>query len=437
MSSGDESRPSSPSLLQNIHRAKRIKFSVEPVKVTCVCEGVKTEMISKQTQVTTEDIATSNMNQRSIWDKDELKCEVSHLPNVGFEEEPKDPRNKAFARLVAHELDSVPAEKRSNREPLLGGFSIAICLPSHAPTQLLKFHFCANCSAVSFHSVSVVGIWKIIIIKEIIINTYFYLQNVLSDDDNASVATSSNSKKRKRKESLIEKQGQFINTAEKLFENLSQKDEQWEVFGRSIAYQMKDLNENQLVICQKLISDTIFCAKLCKLNENSYIVNPSNEPTFQPHNFYSPSPSSSHSSSSTFFNSNYPVRQQLQTSIQSKLYRQPVPSPSHQKSPYYNHPSPSTPNDQSHFTHHHQSPIYPPVPSPSHQKSTYYNHPSPSTPNDQSHFAHQQVQFEVDNADEFSQIVTEDLSQTYLSLPNVTEGSAGELKDFLIINPKT
>lgn len=113
MSSGDESRPSSPSLLQNIHRAKRIKFSVEPVKVTCVCEGVKTEMISKQTQVTTEDIATANMYQLSIWDKDELKCDVSHLPNVGFEEEPKDPRNKAFARLVAHELDSVPAEKRS------------------------------------------------------------------------------------------------------------------------------------------------------------------------------------------------------------------------------------------------------------------------------------------------------------------------------------
>lgn len=107
MSSEDETRPSSPSILQNIHQDKKIKFSVQP---SSSGQGVKT---SKGTQVTTEDIATANMYQRSIWDKDQLQCDVSHLPIVTFEEEPKDPRNKAFARLVAHELDNVPEEKRS------------------------------------------------------------------------------------------------------------------------------------------------------------------------------------------------------------------------------------------------------------------------------------------------------------------------------------
>lgn len=104
MSSGDEARPSSPSILGNVHRGKKRKCSSgEEVKIK----------VSKETQVTPEDIATASIYQRNIFDHDELRYDVSHLQPLNFEDEPKDPRNKAFARLVAHELDQVPIAKRS------------------------------------------------------------------------------------------------------------------------------------------------------------------------------------------------------------------------------------------------------------------------------------------------------------------------------------
>ncbi|XP_063537581.1 uncharacterized protein LOC134746939 [Cydia strobilella] len=57
-----------------------------------------------------------------------------------------------------------------------------------------------------------------------------------------------------------------------------QRNESWEVaYGKSIGHQMKDLKGEQLVICQKLISDAIFFAKLNKLNENSQVMNPETE----------------------------------------------------------------------------------------------------------------------------------------------------------------
>lgn len=98
MSSDDENRPVSPSILQT---TKKRKFSVSERKV------------SKGTQVTYEDLETAKYYQRCTWDQNELKTDVSNLPQITFEDEPKDPRNRAFAALIAHEMEKVPSEKRS------------------------------------------------------------------------------------------------------------------------------------------------------------------------------------------------------------------------------------------------------------------------------------------------------------------------------------
>lgn len=52
---------------------------------------------------------------------------------------------------------------------------------------------------------------------------------------------------------------------------MASKEEEWEIIGKSIGIQLKDLNKNQLTIAQKLISDTIFYAKIGKLCEESCI----------------------------------------------------------------------------------------------------------------------------------------------------------------------
>lgn len=64
------------------------------------------------------------------------------------------------------------------------------------------------------------------------------------------------------------------------------RNESWEItYGKAIGHQMKDLKGEQLVICQKLISDAIFFAKLNKLNENSQVVNPETGPSFIEHSY--------------------------------------------------------------------------------------------------------------------------------------------------------
>lgn len=52
------------------------------------------------------------------------------------------------------------------------------------------------------------------------------------------------------------------------------KEGEWEVIGKSIGIQLKDLNQQQQTIAQKLISDTIFYAKMGQLcTESSISIN--------------------------------------------------------------------------------------------------------------------------------------------------------------------
>lgn len=129
------------------------------------------------------------------------------------------------------------------------------------------------------------------------------LQISSSDEEIAIIPTSSCSqRKRKKKETSLQKQEKIILPAQETMslsaqETMPQKEEEWEVYGRSIGFQIKELNKRQLMITQKIISDVIFYAKLNKLNESSYVVlNPSNQPKFT--QFYSPSPLSHYSSPS-------------------------------------------------------------------------------------------------------------------------------------------
>lgn len=98
----DIAGPSSPSIISDLSRKRKASSNEETTKKTI------------KIQVSAEDITTANTYQRSVWDANELRCDVSNLPPLDFAQPgPSDPRNAAFARLVAFELDRVPEEKRS------------------------------------------------------------------------------------------------------------------------------------------------------------------------------------------------------------------------------------------------------------------------------------------------------------------------------------
>ncbi|KAF9418831.1 hypothetical protein HW555_004498 [Spodoptera exigua] len=62
-------------------------------------------------------------------------------------------------------------------------------------------------------------------------------------------------------EDILEKASELLNT----------KEEDWEILGRSIGMQLRDVNQQQHIIARKLISDVIFYATLNKLSEESFV----------------------------------------------------------------------------------------------------------------------------------------------------------------------
>ena len=67
-----------------------------------------------------------------------------------------------------------------------------------------------------------------------------------------------------------------INLAIQSFENYNaterRPDDYFDITAKKIASDLRSLNEQQLIIAQKLIAEVIYYAKLNKLNENSTIV---------------------------------------------------------------------------------------------------------------------------------------------------------------------
>ncbi|KAH9633665.1 hypothetical protein HF086_009765 [Spodoptera exigua] len=73
--------------------------------------------------------------------------------------------------------------------------------------------------------------------------------------------------KKKKKEAPFKQQ----DILEKASELLNTKEEDWEILGRSIGMQLRDVNQQQHIIARKLISDVIFYATLNKLSEESFV----------------------------------------------------------------------------------------------------------------------------------------------------------------------
>ena len=83
-----------------------------------------------------------------------------------------------------------------------------------------------------------------------------------------------NAQKRKRKNTS------FINLAMESVQNYNtterKPDDQFDITGKKIAFDLRNVDQEQLVIAEKIIFETIYYARLKKLNENSKIVLNSN-----------------------------------------------------------------------------------------------------------------------------------------------------------------
>lgn len=95
--------------------------------------------------------------------------------------------------------------------------------------------------------------------------------------------------KKKKKEAPLKQQQDIL---EKASELLNTKEEDWEILGRSIGMQLRDLNQRQHIIARKLISDVIFYATLNKLSEESF-VGVTTHQSKAPYPWFTPSRSSS------------------------------------------------------------------------------------------------------------------------------------------------
>lgn len=104
MSSADSERSTSPSILTGLYQEKKRKLSGSTTSVK----------VDKQTQVKHEDIIDSNVYQRNRWDSCEVRARTNLLKDIDFgSEQPSDPRNQEFAKLIAFEMDRVPEIKRT------------------------------------------------------------------------------------------------------------------------------------------------------------------------------------------------------------------------------------------------------------------------------------------------------------------------------------
>lgn len=94
---------------------------------------------------------------------------------------------------------------------------------------------------------------------------------------NNTVATA---KLSKYKKNIIEEQKK-AKLMELAHEALSKDDDEYEITGKRIAFQLKDIAKPQRIIAEKLISDVIYYAKIDKLTKDSSVCNHSSS-QFQP-----------------------------------------------------------------------------------------------------------------------------------------------------------
>lgn len=94
--------------------------------------------------------------------------------------------------------------------------------------------------------------------------------NSFTDANDSSVSSNVSHKKKIRKLSKVdEKKMEVLNLARNVLEKPDE--DEYMVAGKRIGFQLKDLEPNQRIIAEKLISDVIFYGKTKKLTEDSRI----------------------------------------------------------------------------------------------------------------------------------------------------------------------
>lgn len=162
--------------------------------------------------------------------------------------------------------------------------------------------------------------------------------------------------KKKKKEAPLKQQQDILDKASGL---MNTKEEDWEILGRSIGMQLRDLNQRQHIIARKLISDVIFYATLDKLSEESFVgLTTNNYQSKASYPWFTPLRSSSSQSefhrpvrTSSPYQSPYPPQQQMQSSHPSASTQYHSQS---SNSPHYLPPQQKI--QSSHSSQHHRQP---------------------------------------------------------------------------------
>ncbi|XP_072945160.1 uncharacterized protein [Epargyreus clarus] len=260
-----------------------------------------------------------------------------------------------------------------------------------------------------------------------IINTEIY-------DKEGPADSGKSSQPRKQKMSIQSKQEKLLDAAQTL---MTRQDDDWEIIGKSIGVQLKNLSTHQQVIAQKIINDSLFYGKLGKLTDESSITLSPQHTVLHPripHRYYHYSSGSSVTNSSP-----QPCQQYL---------AQPSPQPSPQ---YAIHPSPQS-STQFIIPQSPQTPpqhtVQPSPQPPQHHMMSQFPQASPEYNSTVQPFLQSipQYTFEQPSSEYVNPTNATHSSSTDIDLttefPNCTSdttvqrGTGSDMKDFLIFNKK-
>ncbi|CAB3232833.1 unnamed protein product [Arctia plantaginis] len=139
------------------------------------------------------------------------------------------------------------------------------------------------------------------------------------------------SQSKKQKMSIQRRQEKLLDSAQIL---MTRQDDDWDIIGKSIGVQLKNLSTHQQSIAQKIINDALFYGKLGKLTEESIItLSPqhiaSNPSRISHRSYHFSSGSSVTNSSPQPYYQQYPVQPSPQSSTQYMIPQSPQASLQH------------------------------------------------------------------------------------------------------------
>ncbi|CAB3224878.1 unnamed protein product [Arctia plantaginis] len=139
------------------------------------------------------------------------------------------------------------------------------------------------------------------------------------------------SQPKKQKMSIQSRQEKLLDSAQIL---MTRQDDDWDIIGKSIGVQLKNLSTHQQPIAQKIINDALFYGKLGKLTDESIITlspqhTASNPSRISHRSYHFSSGSSVTNSSPQPYYQQYPVQPSPQSSTQYMIPQSPQASLQH------------------------------------------------------------------------------------------------------------